>query len=69
MNSRIATFAAVLSFWLPALVSAVVLNPTADSHVRDGSSANTNFGTATVLEVRTASGQNRDAYFKSTRPG
>jgi parallel beta-helix repeat protein len=64
MKSGIATFAAVLSLWLSAVAHAVVLNPTADSHVRDGSSANTNFGTAAVLEVRTASGQNRDAYLK-----
>jgi hypothetical protein len=42
------------------------LNPTGDAHVRDGSSANTNFGSATAIEVQTSStaGQNRDAYFK-----
>jgi hypothetical protein len=46
--------------------AAVKLNPTADAHVRDGSSANTNFGSATTIEVQTSStsGQNRDAYFK-----
>jgi hypothetical protein len=64
MKSGIAIFAAVLSLWLSAVAQAVVLNPTADSYVRDGSSANTNFGTAAVLEIRTASGQNRDAYLK-----
>jgi hypothetical protein len=44
----------------------VKLNPTADAHVRDGSSANTNFGGATTIEVQTSStaGLNRDAYFK-----
>ena len=41
------------------------LTTTADAHVRDGSSAATNFGTATTIEVQTgASGSNRDAYFK-----
>jgi hypothetical protein len=42
------------------------VNPTADTHVRDGSSAGTNFGTATTIEAQTSStaGQNRDAYFR-----
>ncbi|HSE16368.1 MAG TPA: Ig-like domain-containing protein [Pyrinomonadaceae bacterium] len=42
------------------------LSPTADAHVRDGSSANTNFGTATTIEVQSSgtTGENRDAYFK-----
>ena len=42
------------------------LNPTADTHVRDGSSAATNFGTATTIEAQTSStvGGNRDAYFR-----
>lgn len=42
------------------------LTPTADAHVRDGSSANTNFGTATTIEVQSSgtTGENRDAYFK-----
>ncbi|MGZ5434985.1 MAG: CBM96 family carbohydrate-binding protein [Pyrinomonadaceae bacterium] len=42
------------------------LNATADAHVRDGSSAGTNFGTATTIETQssTTTGQNRDAYFK-----
>ena len=46
--------------------ASVKLNPTADAHVRDGSSANTNFGSATTIEVQTSGtvGQNRDAYFK-----
>ena len=41
-------------------------SPTADAHVRDGSSANTNFGTATTIEVQSSgtTGENRDAYFK-----
>jgi hypothetical protein len=46
----------------------ILLNPIADAHVRDGASASTNFGTATLLEVRTTGtandGNNRDAYFK-----
>lgn len=44
----------------------VKLTPTADAHVRDGSSATTNFGTATIIEAQTgaAAGGNRDAYFK-----
>ena len=42
------------------------LTPNADAHVRDGASANTNFGTATTIEVQTSgtTGDNRDAYFK-----
>ncbi len=41
------------------------LTPTADAHVRDGSSASTNFGTATTMEVRTSTtGNNRDTYLK-----
>jgi len=42
------------------------LNPIADAYVQDGSSANTNFGTATSMLVRTDNqtnnGLNRDAY-------
>ena len=42
----VAVFAA-LGFSIAGIASSVVvLNPTADSYVRDGSSANTNFGTA-----------------------
>jgi len=38
---------------------------TADAFVRDGSSAGTNFGTGTTLEVKTSSaGFNRDAYLR-----
>ena len=39
---------------------------TADAYVRDGSNANTNFGTATSLQVKTTTvtGNNRDAYLK-----
>jgi hypothetical protein len=42
------------------------LNPTADAHVRDGSSAATNFGSATTIESQASNttGENRDAYFK-----
>jgi Bacterial Ig domain/IPT/TIG domain len=42
------------------------LTPTADAHVRDGTSANTNFGSATTIEVQSSgtTGENRDAYFK-----
>jgi peptidoglycan/xylan/chitin deacetylase (PgdA/CDA1 family) len=37
----------------------------ADAFVRDGTNANTNFGTATTLEVKTSStGNNRDAYLR-----
>ena len=47
-----------------SIVSA--LNPIADAYVQDGSSANTNFGTATSMLVRTDNqnnnGLNRDAY-------
>jgi hypothetical protein len=48
----------------PAVV--INLNPTADTHVRDGSSAATNFGTATVIEAQTSNtvGEKRDAYFR-----
>lgn len=43
---------------------AQTLNPFGDAYVRDGSSAGTNFGSATLLEVRTSgSGNNRDSYF------
>jgi hypothetical protein len=42
------------------------LNSTADAHVRDGASAATNFGSATIIEAQTSTtvGENRDAYFK-----
>lgn len=44
------------------------LNPVADAYVQDGTSANTNFGAATSLGVRTDSttnsGNNRDAYLR-----
>lgn len=44
---------------------AMPFTTTADAHVRDGGSAATNFGAATIIEVQTgASGSNRDAYFK-----
>lgn len=46
--------------------AAVNLNPTADAHVRDGSSAATNFGSALTLEAQSSSttGDNRDTYLK-----
>jgi hypothetical protein len=42
------------------------LTSTADAHVRDGSSAATNFGSATTIESQTSAttGENRDTYFK-----
>jgi hypothetical protein len=44
---------------------ATTLTPIADTHVRDGSSANTNFGTSTTLEVKkSSSGFNREAYLR-----
>jgi hypothetical protein len=49
-------------------VSLVTLYPSADAYVQDGSSANTNFGTATALNLKTDSGTNnglnRDVYLK-----
>jgi hypothetical protein len=49
----------------PASGSTVTLSATADAHVRDGSFAGTNFGSATILEVkRHTSGFNRQAYFR-----
>ena len=44
----------------------VTLTPVADAYVRDGSSAGTNFGTQTTLQMRTTttSGSNRDSYLK-----
>jgi subtilisin family serine protease len=42
------------------------LAPRADAYVRDGSAASTNFGSASLLQVKTdtATGNNRDAYFR-----
>jgi hypothetical protein len=41
------------------------LSPIADTYVRDGSSANTNFGSATTLDVKkSTSGYNREAYLR-----
>ena len=46
-------------------VTGITLSPTADAYVRDGSSAATNFGTATSLNVKlNTSGFNRDSYLK-----
>src|SRR5688572_9145184 len=65
MKARPAVLSVAALVCLSAVAGGAILNPTADSYVRDGSSASTNFGTVTPLEVRTSSnGQNRDAYFK-----
>ena len=43
----------------------ITLAPTADAYVRDGTSANTNFGTATTLVVKTSTaGFNRNTFVK-----
>jgi hypothetical protein len=46
--------------------SALDVFPTADAYVRDGSTASTNFGSATSLQVKTTNvtGYQRDAYFR-----
>jgi hypothetical protein len=46
--------------------STIKLTPAADSHVRDGSNAALNYGSAITLEAQTTgtAGENRDAYFK-----
>jgi len=46
--------------------AAQALNPTADAYVRDGTWANTNFGTSTGLFTKTSgnAGQNYDSYLK-----
>ena len=51
---------------LPAAAQTpVTLPPTADAYVQDGSSANTNYGTAANLVVKKQSGlNNRQAYLK-----
>jgi hypothetical protein len=47
------------------VVSQTGLSPTADAYVRDGSSATTNFGTATELQTQVSStGSNRESYLK-----
>jgi CHRD domain len=52
------------------LTTASSSNPIADAHVRDGSSAGTNFGTAQALELKTStSGFNRDGYLKFALTG
>lgn len=54
----------IQAFGLPA-TDPTVLTPTADTYVRDGTYANTNFGTVSTLQVKTTSntGLNRNAYF------
>jgi unsaturated rhamnogalacturonyl hydrolase len=49
----------------------VTLNPQADAHVRDGSSAGTNFGGGTALEVKfsTVAGNNRNAFLRFSLSG
>jgi probable HAF family extracellular repeat protein len=44
----------------------VTNSPLADAHVKDGSSTNVNFGSATLMELQTSStaGNNRDVYFR-----
>jgi hypothetical protein len=53
-------------FSAPVIVKvSATLTATADAYVRDGSSAGTNFGTATSLQVKTSStGNNRRSYLK-----
>jgi hypothetical protein len=48
------------------VVAQTGLSPTADSYVRDGSSATTNFGTATTLQTQSSAtaGNNRESYLK-----
>src|SRR5262245_54427393 len=62
-----------VAFWLaagfimtPVLPAQTVLTPTADAYVRDGSSAATNFGTATTLVTKTTTdiGFTRWSYLK-----
>jgi Bacterial Ig domain/IPT/TIG domain/Beta-propeller repeat/Carboxypeptidase regulatory-like domain len=40
------------------------LSPTADAYVKDGTTATTNFGTATELQTQVAMGANRETYLK-----
>jgi hypothetical protein len=42
----------------------LTVRPVADTYVKDGAAAGTNFGNATALEVKTSSSNNRDAYLK-----
>jgi len=48
------------------VVAQAALSPTADAYVRDGSSASTNFGTATTLQSQSSAttGDNRQSYLK-----
>jgi hypothetical protein len=49
-----------------AVSQTITLGPTADAYVRDGSSASTNFGTATTLQTKntTQAGNNRISFLK-----
>jgi glucose/arabinose dehydrogenase len=49
----------------------ITLTPVADAHVRDGTSATVNFGTATALELKnsTAAGNNRRAFLRFSLTG
>jgi photosystem II stability/assembly factor-like uncharacterized protein len=71
LNARTAVLVAFTTgrgaFRLPisAPVTGITLSPTADAHVRDGSTAATNFGTSATLEVKlSTAGFNRDTYMK-----
>jgi hypothetical protein len=48
------------------VVAQLGLSPTADTYVRDGASATTNFGTATTLQTQSfaTAGDNRESYLK-----
>lgn len=63
MTKRLVLLAALLLTVLPAAAQ-VVLAPTADAYVRDGTNATKNFGKATVLQVGTSAkaGNNYDSY-------
>ena len=38
--------------------------PSADAHVEDGATANSNFGTVSLMRLQSKNGMNRDVYFK-----
>jgi Bacterial Ig domain/Beta-propeller repeat/Carboxypeptidase regulatory-like domain/IPT/TIG domain/Bacterial TSP3 repeat len=62
-NSNATTTSAAVNI---NVVAAAGLSPTADAYVRDGTSATTNFGTATTLQtqVSATTGNNRETYLK-----
>lgn len=65
-NSKEASSNMVVLEIVPCASDAVILNTSADSYVRDGSYAGTNYGTATSLVVKNESvaGYRREAYLK-----